>query len=420
MRITILTTGSRGDVQPYVALAVGLQRAGHSVRLPAHETYRELIAGHGLAFYPLECENPLDYIRRPDIQDALSRGDLLRVLVTLLREAGPLFEGIFDDFWCNCQDADLVVSSMAFFGAYDSAEKLGLPVVHTLLTPVYPTGAFPSPFLSVFPPLGQVGNRLTHALLDQVWWQAFRITLNLWRKRRLGLPSHPFLGPYRRMRRVERLPTLFAYSPLVVPPPADWPPWNHVTGYWLLPPPAGWQPPPTLARFLADGPPPVYIGFGSMSGERPEHLVRVAVEALARCGQRGVLLSSWGDLDAAELPGTVFPARSIPHDWLFPRMAAIVHHGGAGTTAASLRAGVPTVVTPFMGDQVFWGHRVHRDLQVGPHPIPQHRLTAERLAEAIEAATSDGEMRTRAARLGDALRAEDGVTRAIEVIHAHP
>jgi UDP:flavonoid glycosyltransferase YjiC (YdhE family) len=416
VRITILTTGSRGDVQPYVALALGLKRAGHVVRLPAHETFRELIAGHGFDFYPLEGENPQDFIRRPAIQAALSSGDHLRLFAIVLREAGPLFEGIFDDFWHNCQDTDVVISTTAFFGAYDGAQKLGLPCIHTLLNPMYPTAAFPNPFLAILSGFGRAGNRLTHFLLDQVWWQTFRVTLNRWRKRRLGLPPHPFFGPYHRMRRVDRLPTLFGFSPAVIPPPPDWPPWNHVTGYWFLPPPEGWQPPPALLRFLQDGPPPVYIGFGSMSDESPERLAQVAVQALDRCDQRGVLLSGWGGLDTTNLPGTVFALRSIPHAWLFPRMAAVVHHGGAGTTAASLRAGVPTIVVPFVGDQVFWGRRVHDDLGVGPRPILHRQLNAERLAAAITAALTDRDMRARAKRLGATIRAEDGVARAVEII----
>jgi UDP:flavonoid glycosyltransferase YjiC (YdhE family) len=258
-------------------------------------------------------------------------------------------------------------------------------------------------------------NRLTHVAANQAFWQLCRRPVNGWRGR-LGLPDHPFLGPYRRMRE-ERRPLLYGFSPAVVPRPADWDPWVHVTGYWFLPEPAGWQPPDELEEFLGDGPPPVCIGFGSMRPRDPEALSDAVVGALRRTGRRAVVQAGWAGLGAADEPG-ILVAGEIPHSWLFPRAAAVVHHGGAGTTAAALRAGRPSVVAPFFADQFFWGRRVAR-LGVGPPPIPQRHLTAEKLATALRGALEDAGMRDRAAALGRRVDREEGVERAAGVLDAH-
>jgi UDP:flavonoid glycosyltransferase YjiC (YdhE family) len=383
--------------------------------LPVHETFAELVTAHGLEYVPLTAMNPQDFINQPVIQDALARGRHLALIRTVLREAGPLFAGLFDSYWQHCQDAEMIISSMAFFGAYDSAQALDIPCVHSLLIPSYPTSAFPSPAFAHLPSLGGAFNRLTHLLLDQVWWQAFRISLNRWRKSRLNLPPHPLAGPYREMRRVQRIPTLLAYSPSVLPRPTDWPSWNHVVGYWFLDPPPGWAPPSALRRFMDAGPPPVYIGFGSMGQGKADWLARIAREALERCGQRGIVLSHQARSVTGERGDSVFCVRSVPHAWLFPRLAAAVHHGGAGTTGASLRAGVPTVLVPFGVDQPFWAQIVHR-LGAGPVAIPHKDLTPATLAGAIDTAIRDRTMRDRVADLGRQIRAEDGVGCAVDIV----
>jgi UDP:flavonoid glycosyltransferase YjiC (YdhE family) len=201
----------------------------------------------------------------------------------------------------------------------------------------------------------------------------------------------------------------------VVPPSVDWGQDVHVTGYWFLPPDADWQPPEDLEAFLAAGPPPVYVGFGSAVTGDAGQLTQVVLAALARTGQRAVLGVGWEALSGDALPEQVHAAGSIPHSWLFPRMAAVVHHGGAGTTGAGLRAGVPNVIVPFTSDQPFWGRRVFQ-LGVGPRPIPRRALSANRLSDAISTAVTDERMRTRARALGEALRREDGIAQAIDLI----
>jgi UDP:flavonoid glycosyltransferase YjiC (YdhE family) len=208
---------------------------------------------------------------------------------------------------------------------------------------------------------------------------------------------------------------LYGYSRHVLPRPDDWDDLNQVTGYWFLPSEAGWTPPADLVDFLSAGEPPVYIGFGSMGNRDPEATTRLTLEALTRSGRRGVLASGWGGMHAQDLPDTVYMLKSAPHSWLFPQMAAVVHHGGAGTTAAGLSAGIPSIIVPFFGDQPFWGGRVAM-LGVGTAPIPRRRLTADKLAAAITQATADRAMQQRAAALGQRIRDEDGIGQAVALI----
>jgi hypothetical protein len=255
-------------------------------------------------------------------------------------------------------------------------------------------------------------SRLTYLVGEQVFWLVFRTGVNEARREVLGLPPLPLRAPFPEARR-RGAPALYGYSPTVLPKPSDWPDWVRVTGYWFLDRTADWRPAPELVRFLESGPPPVYVGFGSMHARSAPSLTATVVEALRRTGQRGILLSGWGALTDTGLPDGITAVDSVPHDWLFPQTAAVVHHAGAGTTGAGLRAGVPTVAIPFFADQPFWARRVF-DLGAGPRPIPLKRLTAERLAGAVQIAVQDESVRARAAEVGEAIRAEDGVAQAVE------
>jgi sterol 3beta-glucosyltransferase len=215
-----------------------------------------------------------------------------------------------------------------------------------------------------------------------------------------------------------REPVLNGWSRHILPRPPDWAAWLEVTGYWFLDRPKDWQPPSGLADFIEAGPRPVSVGFGSMVGGGAEELTDTVVRALRRAGRRGVLVSGFGGFSNADLPDDLFKVEEVPYDWLFPRVAAAVHHGGAGTTALSLRAGTPTVVMPFFTDQSFWGARV-AGLGAGPRPIPRAKLSTKRLAAAILQATTDARVGERARILGEKIRAEDGVARAVEAFHRH-
>lgn len=405
MKTLILTLGTRGDVQPYVALGVGLQQAGHDVTLATLGRFAGVAEARGLRFAPLNGEF-LELLQTPEGKAALvGQGNPLK----LLRIVRPMLRGMLDDAWRAAAGAEQVIFHPKALAGHSLAEKLDIPGALALPLPLFsPTAAFPSPII----PLGSLGgplNRISHRLMVGLTTASVRGVINHWRQQALGLPP---LGDQLTLHGRPLL-RLYAYSPAVLPTPADWDAHSVATGYWFLDGQPGWRPPQDLPAFLRAGPPPVYVGFGSMPAQDAAAKTALVLEALRRAGQRGVLATGWGGLAAADLPPDVYLLDEAPHDWLFPRMAAVVHHGGAGTTAAGLRAGVPTVVCPFFGDQPFWGRRVAA-LGAGPPPIPQRRLTPENLAAAIDSAVNDMGIRARAAAIGAAIRAEDGVARAVE------
>jgi UDP:flavonoid glycosyltransferase YjiC (YdhE family) len=413
MRITILSVGTRGDVQPYIALGLGLQQAGHEVRLATHSIFQEFVSSWGLDFAPL-AGNPQEWLQQQGEQFMLESQKPIRQFTRLFRS---IVEPILADSWQACQGTEAIIYTPLAVAGYHIAEKLGVPAYSSAPQPRSHTRAFPSPLLRPRGRLGGIYNWLTYSLVQQIFWQSLRKPINQWRQETLNLPPIPLTGPYTQNYE-QRLPLLYCYSPTVVPKPPDWLDQFHVSGYWFLDHRADWQPPADLVKFLAAGSPPVYIGFGSLMGQNPEALTKLVLESLGQAGQRGILLTGWGGLTNADLPDDVFKIESVPFDWLFPQLAAVVHHGGAGTTAAALRAGVPSIILPFLAENFFWGQRV-TELGAGPPPISQKQLTAERLATAIRTATSDEIMKASARALGEKIRAEDGVARAVEVFHRY-
>jgi UDP:flavonoid glycosyltransferase YjiC (YdhE family) len=413
-QITLITAGSRGDVQPYLALGLGLRAAGHRVRLATHATYLDWIREHGLDFHIVEGD-PLAMAQGQAGREWMETGRRGWGLLRGFREfMGPILRQATGDILAACEDADLILfSGTTFFAAYSVAQKVNRPFIQAYLQPVNPTRAFPS---LVYPTRfrgGPLFNYATHAIGGQLYWQALRPLLNDVRREMLGLPPLSLAGPFLSMVR-RRLPVLLGYSPTVLPKPKDWNEAQIVTGFWFVDDKA-YSPPDELVRFLAAGEPPVYVGFGSMTGNDPERLTAIVLDALRQSGRRGVLLAGWAGLAEGELPESVLRLDAAPHDWLFPRMAAVVHHGGIGTTHTGLRAGVPNIVVPFFGDQPFWGDRVHA-LGAGPAPILQSELTVEALAEAINTATRDTAMRAQAAEVGRRIQAEQGVETAVGIV----
>jgi UDP:flavonoid glycosyltransferase YjiC (YdhE family) len=417
MRVTVTTSGSRGAVQPYVALGSGLKAAGHEVRIAAQEHFEGFVRARGLGFSPISGD-PFQLVAKL-LEDGSNPLAFARRFRRILE---PVMEQNLEEYLGACRDAEAVIYTPVGFLGYYVALALGVPQVGAALHPLFSrTGHFPSSMIV----LGKVHprkvhdrpyNYLTHIFSEQLFWQCFRAPVNKAVRNVLGL-SPSFWGPFSELRR-RRVPMLYGWSPSVLPPPPDWGRWLRVTGYWFLEHPGGWKPPRELVDFLDSGPPPVYVGFGSMNKTDPEELTDIVVRALERTGRRGVLVTGWGGISNSALPDTVFGVDEVPHDWLFERVEAAVHHGGAGTTAASLRAGLPTIVVPFFADQPFWGRRV-AELGVGPEPIPRRSLTVGRLTHAIQRATADGDMKSKAAALGQRIRAENGTERAAEAFGLH-
>ena len=416
MRITILTLGSQGDVQPYIVLGTALKDAGYDVRLATHANFEGIARAQGLEFFLLEG-NPREMIETEAGQALMETGPNIVTHVRQLKSmANTMIQQVLSDSWKACQGTDAIIHSAFGFGGFYIAKKLGVPSIAAYIMPFTRTRTFPSVTMPQLW-LGGFYNWYSHIFFEQLFWQTFRSSIEKWIQESLGLPRPSFMGDFGTMHK-RGYPIVYGYSPTVVPKPPDWGERIHVTGYWFLERQTDWQPPPDLVDFLQSGPPPVYVGFGSMSNRNPEEVTEIVLKALERYKQRGILLTGWGGLSKSELPAYVYRIESIPFDWLFPQMAAIVHHGGAGTTAACLRAGIPSIIVPFFADQPFWGERVYR-LGAGPKPIPRKQLTAERLAGAINTVLGDRRMRKQAEAVGERIRAEDGVARAVDAIRSY-
>lgn len=411
MHITILSYGTRGDVEPFLALSQALIRAGHNVRLAAPQAFESDAAEWGVDFVGFPGD--LEQLARSLVQQAGL--NIVRMITVMSRHVLPLAEPVLERARSACQDADVIVHAfLTTLVGHAEARRLGVPDISVQFFPVFaPTAEFPS---VVFPnlPFGPGYRRWSHRFTDAVYRYGSRLLYGIVRRRSRDLP--PLGGwPFHQDGDRGSTPLLFAFSPNVVTPAADWGEHVEVTGYWLSETSRGWEPPRDLLRFLEAGPPPVYVGFGSVRVRDEHRLVELTARALDNVGQRGVL-SMWRH-GGKRLPPSLLAVGSVPHRWLFSRVSTVVHHGGAGTTGAGLRAGVPNVVVPFTADQAFWGARV-RELGVGPQPIPAKRLTVERLTNALGEALADGSMRRRAEALGRKIQSEDGVARAVARIEA--
>jgi sterol 3beta-glucosyltransferase len=406
MRVTLLTIGSRGDVQPLVALGLGLREAGHEVRLATHPRFAWLAADHSLEVAPL-------------IEGGVSRGAAtaegrrwierssgrMPTWVGMLRDARTVAARRLQDAAAACEGAEAVIAAnLAFLIGWQMSRELGVPLVRAF----------------VEPPAWMLTRRWARPVapaVRQVAWLAARPWLNGVRRRALGLGPLPLREPMSELDR-RRMPALFAFSPTVLPLPGGLPPSVEITGYWFLEDGSDLEPPAALREFLAAGPPPVCVTFSTMlqTGGRP--MGELVLEALRRAGRRGILLGPDAQVPDGPASREALALDAISHAWLFPRCAGVVHHAAAGTAAAALRAGVPSVAVPHMTDQFLWARRLH-ELGVAPAPIPRRSLTAEGLADAVRLATDDPAMHLEATALGRRIRAEDGVARAVEAFHRH-
>jgi sterol 3beta-glucosyltransferase len=409
-KILINTFGTRGDIQPFIALGKGLKAAGYEVGVCTSEGYQSFVEAHQLQYVFMDNE----LLRLS--QAVLGETDGIGGALKIVRKMNAAMRRSMDDEWNAARtfNPDLIIYHPKCLGSYHIAEKLHIPAIMSIPLPFYtPTRAFPVPFMANVQ-LGEWFNQFSYRLMG-LSSGMFGGTINDFRAKTLGMSPIGRFADVLRRSDGKPVPILYPYSPSLLPVPKDFPPHVHVTGYWFLDQTTTWQPEPELVRFLDAGTPPVYIGFGSVGARNAEKRTQIILEALEKSGQRGLFVSGWGGLKAADLPQTVYMAESIPHDWLFPQVAAVVHHGGAGTTAAGLRAGKPTIICPFMADQPFWGKLVYQR-GVGPQPIPQNWLTTDKLATAITTAVEDQTMKRRAAELGEQIRAEDGIARAVEII----
>jgi sterol 3beta-glucosyltransferase len=418
VKITIISFGTRGDVQPIVALGRALQARGHQVRMITGGNFRTWVDEHGLEAVAASVDIQTLMMGeggREWIEQGHNPIRQMRIMKKLFDQHGL---AIMRDAWGACEDAEVVVSSFTsdVFAA-SIAEKLQAKHISTPLQPaLVATRSGAATSQAPLPHRASLVNYFFGRwLIEPFGWRLMGSINNRFREETLRLPRQSYRQNRRRLR---RMLVVQGFSNHVVQHPSDWPANIHTTGYWFLDEDREWQPPKGLLDFLDAGDPPVYVGFGSMTGRNPDALTRIILNAVAQSGQRAILQSGWAGIGDTQLPPNIFLLDAAPHGWLFPHMRAVVHHGGAGTTAESLRAGVPTVIVPHIADQPFWGSRVAA-LGVGPQPIPRKKLTVENLASAILRASGDSVMRERAARLGAKIRAEDGISRAMGVIEEY-
>ncbi len=429
LTIAILVTGTRGDVQPFVGIGRRLQRDGHRVRLATHAVFREFVEGHGLEFYPLggDPKELIAYMVRTGGKLVPTKLSEIRSDVPKQRKA---LTEIIESTWGACTQpdpgrsgsepfsADAIIANPPCYGHVHVAEALRVPLQMIFTMPWTPTTAYPHP-LATLSYEGDHGMRnwLSYNVVDLLMWAGTGDLINRFRTETLGLEPLSVSASGANALCDRAVPFCYLWSPWLIPKPHDWPGHIDVADFVFLEGKGGYEPPRDLLAFLEAGEPPIYIGFGSCVVEDPEGMTRTLFDALAAAGRRGIVSKGWGGLGGDAPPPHVHLVGDCPHDWLFPRCAAVCHHGGAGTTATGLRAGRPTVVVPFFGDQPFWGQMVSR-AGAGPAPIPSARLTSELLAEALRACARP-EIQRRAAEIGASLRERDGADLAVRAFYHH-
>lgn len=397
MKIILPTIGTRGDVQPYVALALGLQKAGHAVTLATHPCMRGLVESYGVDFAPMGPDIDIGHeaarIRANAPHWMVGFMRVMKFSFSMLEQSHP---GLLE----LCRGADLVIVSHSAAGSME-ADKLGLPTVSVTLMPE----AIP-----VQDPKDSFLKRMLMGVAGAGMGLVMTRPLDRIRKR-VGLPP---MGP---AGITSPTLNLIPLSKQISPANPFWEPRHRLTGYWFAPAPETWTPPDDLAAFLEAGEPPVVVSLGAMalSGEDSLEAAQISLAAVQQAGLRAIIQGWDAAMQQLSFPSTVFHTSSIPHDWLLQRAGGLVHHGGFGTTAAGFRAGMPMLVIPHIIDQFIWGNKVAQ-LGVGPKPIPRPKLKAADFAAALREMQST-EMRAKAAELGAAIRAEpDGVTEAVGLI----
>ena len=412
MNISIIAIGSRGDVQPYIALGIGLQKAGHLVQIVADELFKESVLERNLSFAPTFI-NPKKFF---DVDIYKTGKNIFQLSKEIRKQFKIVGRRHFKEVLDALTNVDVVIFSPLASAAFHVAELKRVPCIGAYLQPLTPTKQFGPTYFPELPtwiPFRGLLNWTMFRLNNKIYFYLVKDVLNECRKEILNLPPLPW-KIYSNVDRAD-LPILYGYSKYILPKPLDWKDNLHVTGYWFLKNENNWQPPADLVKFIEGGKPPIYFGFGSMIDKEIVTVTNIIKEALNKTGQRGIIASGWNELSELKLPSNIFLVNDIPHEWLFPKMAAVVHHGGAGTTAAGLKAGVPAIVIPFSFDQPFWAAKVYK-LKVGPKPLPRKTITVDKLANAINLTLNSKEYSVNVKDLCKKIQAEDGVNNAVAII----
>ncbi|KAF8201061.1 sterol glucosyltransferase [Mycena galopus ATCC 62051] len=423
LNVVIQVVGSRGDVQPFIALGNELQKHGHRVRLATHDVFKDFVRTSGLEFYPIggdPAELMAYMVKNPGLipsMKSLRGGDI--------QQKRKMVMEMLEGCWRSCVEPDIVskdpfvaeaiIANPPSFAHIHCAQVLGIPVHLMFTMPWSSTRAFSHPlanlkYTSTDPGLA---NYMSYGIVEFLTWQGLGDVINKWRHS-LDLEPVPLTeGPA--LAETLKIPFTYCWSPALVPKPVDWPPHVDVCGFFFREAP-NYTPPPELDAFLRAGPPPVYIGFGSIVIDDPARMSNVVVGAVRVAGVRAIVSRGWSKLDGPPLLDVLYLG-DCPHEWLFQHVAAVVHHGGAGTTACGLLNGKPTLIVPFFGDQPFWGNMVAA-AGAGPRPIPHKKLNVKALATAIAFCLTP-EAAAAARSIAEKMKAESGVKTAVDSFHAN-
>ncbi|WVQ94954.1 hypothetical protein IAU59_002044 [Kwoniella sp. CBS 9459] len=447
LNIVIFIVGSRGDVQPYVSLALSLIRTGgHRVRVASHGEFAglvrganqslrgersrrgELLEGH-LEFFDVggDPKELMAYmVKNPGLlpgYQSLTNGDI----PSKRKMTAQMLKGFYQS--CFLPDtvsgepfaAEAIISNPPAFAHVHVAEALGLPLLMSFTMPWSPTTSFRHPLANIRETNAEPGlsNYLTYSLVDTLTWQGLGHVINTFRLKVLGLDAVSSRTAASLIDRL-KVPWTYCWSESLVPKPKDWKQNIDISGFYFYETISNYEPDASLLAFLNDGPAPVCIGFGSIVIDKPKAMTEMIYEAVKRAGVRALILSGWAGLGEGHVPEGVYVIKgNIPHDWLFAegRVSAVCHHGGAGTTAVGLRNGLPTIIVPFFGDQKFWGEMIH-SRGAGPAPIPQKQLNADNLTAALEFVMTE-EAQAAAQAMGAEIRSEEGEKKGVDSFHRH-
>ncbi len=420
MKIAITTVGTRGDLQPYIALGLGLNAAGHEVLIVSSKNEEAFVRNYGLEFFALNVDIQ-KLIDGDEVQEMSKGSNPLKFILSHLKGSKKLRQLMVEtqgEIWTACQSADMIVFHPGMPLGFFMAQEKGRASIMANPFPIIATKDYPAILFYTSPRLGQLFNKITHKIFEKLFWSLSRpAVVEFWNKRvktKMNFSVSPM-----RQQIDSGMPVLNGYSNLFFQQANDWPTNIHTTGNWFVENEPNFIAPTELTNFIDKGEQPIYIGFGSMKDIGSfKATLNIISEALDITRQRAVVGLGWSNLSYDEnIPDNIFLTDSIPHTWLFPKMKMVIHHGGAGTTATGLRAGKPTIIIPHNADQPAWGQRVF-ELGVGSKAIKKSRLTAAKLASAILFAQQPAII-AKADQLGQDLRKENGVGNAVKIINEY-
>jgi sterol 3beta-glucosyltransferase len=413
MNISIITLGSRGDIQPYIALGLGLKNNGFNVKIITNENFNDFVKSYNLVFHSLRGDVHA-LVNSEEGKNLLESGYSLKFITKFTKLMSSYFENFFDDMIEGAKDSDFIIFSPLCFVAQEVAEYLGIKSMGANLQPFNRTKEFPSFMLPEKFNFIPGYNMFTHIAFEQAIWQSVRYIVN---KNIVQKLNRKKIGLWGKRNNLEKnnFPMIYGFSKHIINRPYDWKSNHHITGYWFLDTKENWIPEDSLLKFLDTDKKIIYAGFGSMVNRDPEETSNMIIKSIKGLNIKLIIMTGWGGLSINQEHEDIYVVNQIPHDWLFPKINGAIHHCGAGTTSATLKAGIPNISIPFFGDQHFWGNRVYK-LGLGTEPINRKDLDSINLRNAIINATTNENLINRSKIISKKINAENGVESAVKVI----